>query len=631
MKRSISLLMSRFAGSKRGATNIMMALAILPIMLFIGFTLDGRRVISVKAHMQSAIDAAALAGAREYLMHLQDDPATRNALAEAAVNDYFINDTALAETSLQNLSVAVSFSAEGEVAATATSRLPLVFGGLFGKSSSDITVGGAAQAGDSRKVEIILALDNTTSMFEADRFDKMRAAAKGFVDTMFDETAAPGLTAIGVVPWASVVNINSEAPLEWNAAGSGVGIVPASGSRAIPNAAFENRRKYLYAPEDTVPYAQWELDRDFAPTDWRGCIRSAPNERRVAASGSVINALSDSPVSGMRWHASWLEPELQSWWVPPADWEPNNNGGGGDPDPYTPGPGPQGFLNPGYKALIQNVALSLPANRRLRCTPTSWQDGYPGQRNVYLNETQPCATGFQEPLSETAEACVSDPNEFEYLANGGKVCEWQQDILPWDQTRAISGPNMNCPTAMLGLSGDRQQIIDKLDHMYPVPHGTQADIGLMWGLRALSPRGAWANFFGHTGANRPIAFKDPGVRKIMILLTDGQNTAPWHYEGYYGCNEADGRRGQAGNCWKAQGVSKLNRNSLDALTLDSCEAIRDDYEIELYTIAVDVSDADAIDLLGDCANDPDRFFNITSGELDSTFDSIAARELRLTR
>ncbi|MEE9381747.1 MAG: hypothetical protein V3V03_10105 [Hyphomonadaceae bacterium] len=274
--------------------------------------------------------------------------------------------------------------------------------------------------------------------------------------------------------------------------------------------------------------------------------------------------------------------------------------------------------------------MDIPANRAVRCTQHSTQGGWEGTRNVYMDKTQACSNGNWQPATDTVEACVSDPTEFGYFADGGDACTWQTDIFPWDQWRPISGPNMNCPTAMMGLSGDRGQIIDKLDHMYPVQGGTQADIGLMWGLRALSDRNSWVDFFGHTGTQEPLPFSDPGVRKIMILLTDGKNEAPYHYEGYYGCNEGN-QRGKAGSCWKAPGVNSLDRDSLDALTLDSCEAIREDYDIELYTIAVDITDSDAIDLLADCTNDPSRSFNITSAELDTTFSTIATRELQLTK
>jgi hypothetical protein len=288
------------------------------------------------------------------------------------------------------------------------------------------------------------------------------------------------------------------------------------------------------------------------------------------------------------------------------------------------------YFSPLGMPVISNAAVSVPSGRNYRCTQDNKQFGYEGARNVYLQEDTPCASGSKSGIVDIAKACVSDPTEHDYFANGGKACEWQEDIFPWDSYKGVSGPNMNCPTAMLGLSGDRKQIMDKLDHMYPVQGGTQADVGLMWGLRALSPRSQWINFFDHKGSQAPKAYNDPNVRKIMILLTDGKNEAPYHYEGYYGCNETGGRWA-AGKCWKAKGVKSLARNSLDGLTLDSCEAIREDYGIELYTIAVDITDSDAITLLGDCANDPSRTFNITSSELDDTFSTIAARELRLTQ
>jgi hypothetical protein len=351
----------------------------------------------------------------------------------------------------------------------------------------------------------------------------------------------------------------------------------------------------------------------------------------VSAGGVVTASVTDDAVSGMRWHAAWLEPELQAWWVPPPGWTPSPNPGPSTPPtPQPQVPGPQGFLMPGTQALIQSASLSVPSSHRLMCTQSSWQAGNLGLRNVYLNETQSCAQNWLDPFNGTAQACVSDPNEFGYFQAGGQACVWQDDIFPWDESRPVSGPNANCPTAMLGLSSDRGQVQEKLDHMYPVPGGTQADIGLMWGLRALSPKTAWANFFGTDAAQKPKPFNDPGARKIMILLTDGKNEAPYHFEGYYGCNEGD-TRGAAGPCWKAPGVDSLDRSSLDGLTLDACEAIRDDYDIELYTIAVDISDADATSLLADCAGNPDRAFNITSAELGGTFSTIAARELRLTQ
>ncbi|MFH1516661.1 MAG: TadE/TadG family type IV pilus assembly protein [Pseudomonadota bacterium] len=642
MKRPIEAKARDFKRDINGATAVIYALCLLPLTMFVGVAVDGARMVSAKKHMQASMDAAVLNGAREFVNNAATDDADRKALTKAAIENMYHQDVATAHTDLGKAKVTSTITDLGEVSAVAVSDLPMVFGAFFGRSFQQLSVTGAAQAGDSRKIEVILALDNTSSMFEQDRFTKMREASKGFVNTMFDQTPAAGLMSIGVVPWASVVNINSEAPGAWNPAPAMAGTPPVYGSARTPNAAFESRRKYLYEPEAEKAYTAAAMARDFAPVEWRGCVRSAPNERVVSTGGFVTKRLTDDAVSGMRWHASWLEPELQTYSIPspPSPPKPPKppktpkppsppSPPSPPPPPKPPVPGPQGSIID-LAPPIQNASLDIPGNRLLKCTQSSNQAGYDGLRNVYMNETQLCATAYKKPLSVMSPACVSDPTEFGYFAGGGKACAWQQDIFPWSSYKPVSGPNMNCPTAMLGLSGDRGQILEKLDHMYPVQGGTQADIGLMWGLRALSPRSTWASFFGTTGDQEPKPFQDAGVRKIMILLTDGKNEAPYHFEGYYGCNES-GDRGAAGKCWKAKGVKSLDGDSLDGLTLDSCKAIREDYDIELYTIAVDISDSAAIKLLGDCAADADRTFNITSSQLDKTFSAIAARELRLTK
>ena len=65
--------------------------------------------------------------------------------------------------------------------------------------------------------------------------------------------------------------------------------------------------------------------------------------------------------------------------------------------------------------------------------------------------------------------------------------------------------------------------------------------------------------------------------------------------------------------------------------LDSCKAIREDYGIDLYTIAVDVTDKDAIKTLEKCADDKDKAYDISASELRETFEGLAMRNLRLTR
>lgn len=596
MGRIVSEFGRRFVTSKDGTTAVIFALALLPMLLLTGFAVDMRRASIAKISLQTSLDAAILAGALEYSRGAFLDQGAREARAAEVIDGVFGLDVSERRELIHSPSV--SFVVDGEgLRGTATGIVPMLFGGLFGTSDIALDVESVAEAAPSRNLEIILALDNTTSMFRQSRFDQMRTAAKGFVNDLFDNPENQGLTAIGIVPWATLVNINSERPGDLDVSAGADRSVGADGRRVIPNDSFEDRSRYLLEPESDRAYSRSDMERDFAPVSWRGCIRSAPGERRVSGGGSVTSELTDAPVPGMRWHASYIEPELETVEVP-DDFDEDD-----DDD------------------RIVQASFSVPEGEVLRCT----QRPENGAGNIHLNVTQACSTGDGNPADRVAEACISDPNEFEYFRRGGRACPWQEDIFPWTSRRNISGPNQNCPVAMLGLSRDRSQIIDKLDEMHPATGGTHMDLGLMWGLRALSPQSAWANFFGH---DTPAEYDDEQTRKVLVLLSDGENIAPGAIEGYYGCTEGD-TRGAAGPCWRAEDVNRLSGGSLNALTADACSAIRN-YGIELYTIAVDVDDNSALDLLSECAEAPERAFNIRASQIDEVFSAIAARELRLT-
>jgi Flp pilus assembly protein TadG len=60
--------LARFAEDKRGSTAIMFGLMIMPVMFLTGMAVDYSRMITVKTRMQTAVDAAALAGVRAQQM-----------------------------------------------------------------------------------------------------------------------------------------------------------------------------------------------------------------------------------------------------------------------------------------------------------------------------------------------------------------------------------------------------------------------------------------------------------------------------------------------------------------------------------------------------------------------------------
>lgn len=599
MRQNLHNRIHALVDNQEGATAIIYALCLLPLFLMMGLAIDFSRIVSAENHVQAAADQAVLASAIDFAKNANLSESERLALATDTFNATFDADIATANRELSVTARSISRVGENGIQGNVTTSLQLAFGGLFGRESVSIPGSSAAELTPPQDLEIVLVLDNTVSMFRNNRVGLMRSAVKDFSNTLLDASSGPGSVAIGVVPWASTVNINSERPGGLDLSLAPDRSVPSAGSRTVPNSPFENRLQYLLEPEDEVDYTLDAMQEDFGLVGWRGCIRTAPDERIVSGAGNVSQRLTDEPVNGMRWHVNMAEPQLRA-----TPFSGNTSSFTGDPE-----------------ALM--AGLNVAPTEILLCNPN-----VSGQfSNPYLDQDHACKNSSASSQINTLEACISDPNEFEYLNQGGNICPWRSNILPWNSIRSISGPNMNCPAAMLGLSEDREQIIDKLDEMYLVPPGTQADIGLMWGLRILSPRREWADFFGQS---RPTEYNAAGARKIMVLLTDGQNAFPNLVEGYYGCSvSSNNSRGESGPCWLPDSIGDPSNDSLDGLMLDSCDAIREDYDIELFTIAVDITDSRTINLLADCANNPDRTFNISASEIDAVFESIAAQELRL--
>jgi len=152
----------------------------------------------------------------------------------------------------------------------------------------------------------------------------------------------------------------------------------------------------------------------------------------------------------------------------------------------------------------------------------------------------------------------------------------------------------------LRLSGNCRQVVEDLNRMFPVPHGTHNDVGLRWGLRTLSPSNGWPAFFGLTKA--PKAF-GTAAEKVIVLITDGENQTP-----------------SANGFWD----TSTTESALDTMMLGWCTAVRTNYNVKIYTVAVNVSDVTAVNLLKSCVGtaNPERAFSVDAANLDEAMKTI---------
>lgn len=610
----------------RGNVAIMFALVGSISMTLMGGTVELSRISTGKASLNAAADAAALAAKRVQMDTSLQGDATSKTLGAAAGLKVFNAAAPGTDKGVSNTSAAFTWDADGSSRVTASGTLSMIFGGVVGISTQTLSAVGVATAGADSQLEVTMLLDTTASMFQTDgrpttRFTQMRSAAKQFVNTLFDTVTVPDRLRVAVIPWTTTVNIKSETPGGWNNAAGTVRSPEDFGTRVLPTTTI-NRTGNLNQSAAT-------LTTQFAPVGWRGCI-SGTGETQTATDAGMLN---------MKWDALRVQPlnrqtttqDGKSVTTLCDNWQ----GCTSPPSPPPPPSGTQGNLGKPAKqaesfAFLnfgKNINQVACVNNRYSCTVNQctsrspsitgldcWQESANGTKNSFFNHTGSAACrwgGCQTDLNALqAWGCTSDYNEVTWNAGGGNWC-WFVDKTEWTDFKPISGPNLNCPMPMLGLSGSRSQLIDTIDRLSPSPGGTHADVGLRWGLRSLSPQAQWVSFFGHAA---PKPFNTNQASKVMILMTDGANEQAVNFPGYWGCSDTS-----APGC-----TASPDRATLDARMITWCNEIRNTYKVELYTVAVNVTDTTAVNLLKQCVgNDNTRAFAVDASELSATFATIA--------
>lgn len=183
-----------------------------------------------------------------------------------------------------------------------------------------------------------------------------------------------------------------------------------------------------------------------------------------------------------------------------------------------------------------------------------------------------------------------------------------------DQSPSVKYPgfvtkNKTCLTEILPLTKNENTVRNAIKAM-TTDYDTYIPAGVIWGLNLLSPTEPLTEGAAYDPFN-----KKP--RKVMVLMTDGLNTIRVKMsDGSYQAASAGGQRRQ------------VNEDTKTAC--DNAKA----QEIEIYSVAFKVDDADAKAMLLDCATDPDHYYDASDPDkLLAAFAGIAEslRQVRLAR
>ena len=174
---------------------------------------------------------------------------------------------------------------------------------------------------------------------------------------------------------------------------------------------------------------------------------------------------------------------------------------------------------------------------------------------------------------------------------------------PWNERVAYSGRkipglmNVRCGTEMRPMTTNMNSVKATIGAL-TARGNTYLPSGIAWGWRTLDTNEPLTEARGPFAAN---------THKVMIIMTDGANT-----------------KSKSGNWHGGNNVGQANRT-----TADMCTNVKDS-DIEVYTIAYDITDSATRNRMRNCATNSGMYFNASNAaELTAAFEEIGRNLIRV--
>jgi Flp pilus assembly protein TadG len=204
--RAIAGATRRFPAAKEGNIAVIFAIALLPILTFIGCAIDYSRASKARSAMQSALDSAVLMISKDLAngtIQVADIPTKAQDYFNALYNAK--GREAVVVTFNATYTVA-NASTGSQVKLTSSGQIKTDFMKVVNFPTMEFGTSSTATWGNTR-MRVAMVLDNTGSMNDAGKMGAMQKAAKNMIDQLsaFDKTT--GDVYISIVPFTKDVNV----------------------------------------------------------------------------------------------------------------------------------------------------------------------------------------------------------------------------------------------------------------------------------------------------------------------------------------------------------------------------------------------------------------------------------------
>lgn len=295
----------KYSRQTSGATTIIYALCLMPILAGLGLAVDIGRSAGGKTSVQSAIDAAVLASTRDLVNATLSDSEI-----VARAQNYFLTDMAHSDKSMTCQTPVVTLDrANFAIEVQADCSLPSTLAGLIGVSEFNFSESATAKASVTF-LDVSLVLDVSGSM-DGQKLDDLKDAATNAVNILIRPETGTRVR-MAIVPYHSAVNIAPNADdifsffdhFEW--------------------CATERSGSLAFSEDAPGSMSHFPSDSSICPS-----ARVAPLTNNKASIISDIASLNSSPLGSTAGHlgAAW------GWYVISPEWN-SIYGGDNAPHPY---------------------------------------------------------------------------------------------------------------------------------------------------------------------------------------------------------------------------------------------------------------------------------------------------------
>jgi len=295
----------KLSSDVRGMSGVMLTMSIIPTIGVIGIATDVSRTYIVKTRLSTALDAAALAGGRNFF----------EADREAQIKKYFdanfpanfmgsyVTGPFELDAEGNQLPEGHIYSADDEVLRlTANVNVPTVFMNVF--NFDNMTAGGDSEVTrETSLLDVVIAIDMSGSMNRnipgtsvpamADRrIGLAKVAAADLVDILYGSQEVNALLNISLVPWSGKVNVATNGTrYGYDAANNPIPANTHFTTQAILGSPENPYREEFYRFDKFDDGDIWDDDEDLVLKNWTSDI----NDVYFAHNAPSVPLLAEPP------------------------------------------------------------------------------------------------------------------------------------------------------------------------------------------------------------------------------------------------------------------------------------------------------------------------------------------------